>query len=162
MLKNKHITVALLVAPCLALISYFAVDYLVSQPAQRAEKGQSYVLVEKPNCRYLSGLCELKNGDVSLTLSATKTPQSKLFLRVESKVALDGIVLALVEPIVNEVSKVKDITAPETMASTNASNKSWSIEVPYPKPGQRLRVAASAAGTHYYGEASTVFIDMNP
>ena len=54
-LKNKHLLTASLVAPILALMSYFAIDALVGETPHAAEEGQSYQLVEKQNCRYNSG-----------------------------------------------------------------------------------------------------------
>ena len=49
--KNKHVLIATLMAPVLALIAYFGVNALVGEKPHAAEAGQSYVLVEKPNCR---------------------------------------------------------------------------------------------------------------
>jgi len=59
-LKNKHLVIAMLVAPVLAVLSYFALDVLVGERPKPAEEGQSYPLVEKPDCRYASGHCGLK------------------------------------------------------------------------------------------------------
>ena len=47
-LKNKHMVIAMLMAPVLALISYYAVNALVSETPHAAEAGQSYLLVENP------------------------------------------------------------------------------------------------------------------
>ena len=69
MLKNRHMTIAMLMAPVLAIIAYYGVNTLVGEKPHAAEAGQSYVLVEKPNCRHHGGTCGLKNGDFELTLS---------------------------------------------------------------------------------------------
>ena len=68
-LKNRHVLVASLVAPLLALLAWFAIDFFTSETPHAAVEGQSYALVEKPNCRYDSGLCGLKNNDFELELS---------------------------------------------------------------------------------------------
>ena len=67
--KNKHLVVAMLVAPILAILAWYAIDVLVGEKPRPAEEGQSYPLAEKPNCRYGSGACGLKNADFELQLS---------------------------------------------------------------------------------------------
>jgi hypothetical protein len=52
---NKHILAAVLVAPVLAILSYFGIGYLFGEKPQPALEGQSYRLAEKPNCRWESG-----------------------------------------------------------------------------------------------------------
>ena len=39
-LKNKHLVVAMLVAPVLAVLSYFALDVLVGEQPKPAEEGK--------------------------------------------------------------------------------------------------------------------------
>lgn len=55
LLTNKHVVIAMLVAPVLAVIAYFAVDASVSEPPKAAQPGQSYPLAVRSNCRYTSG-----------------------------------------------------------------------------------------------------------
>ncbi len=69
-LANKHVVIAMLMAPVLALISYFAVDKLMADPPQAAVSGESYRLIEQSNCRYNSGQCALINGNFELRLKA--------------------------------------------------------------------------------------------
>ena len=73
-----------MMAPVLGIISYFAVNALVGEDPQAAEAGQSYKLVEKPNCRYASGLCGLKNVDFELTLSFELAGDDRWLLKLES------------------------------------------------------------------------------
>jgi len=68
-LTNKHLIIAMIVAPILAVIAYYGVDRVVSETPHKAVKGQSYPLAAKSNCRYKSGECTLKNGDISLTIN---------------------------------------------------------------------------------------------
>ena len=67
-LASLAIVIALLVAPVLALIAYFAVDAVVAEKPEKALAGSSYPLVAKSNCRYASGRCSLENGDVQLEI----------------------------------------------------------------------------------------------
>ena len=77
-LTNRHFVIALIVAPILAIIAWFAVDKLVAPPPVAAQPGQSFKLIAKPNCRYDSGQCELVNGDVRVKLEPTPEGQLKL------------------------------------------------------------------------------------
>ena len=47
-LKNKHVVTATLVAPLLALMAYFAIDFFVGEPPQAAREGQLAVLWVDP------------------------------------------------------------------------------------------------------------------
>ncbi|NOQ87942.1 MAG: hypothetical protein GQ550_03380, partial [Gammaproteobacteria bacterium] len=51
-LKNKHLILAMFVAPVLAIIAYSSVDTIVSEQPQAAMQGSSYKLAAKSNCRY--------------------------------------------------------------------------------------------------------------
>jgi hypothetical protein len=53
--SNKHVVIAALMAPVLALIANFRIGAMLGEDPQPAEAGQSYPLLEKPNCRYASG-----------------------------------------------------------------------------------------------------------
>jgi hypothetical protein len=44
----------MIVAPILAIISYFTVDYYVAEVPHKAKQGQSYKMLVKPNCRWAS------------------------------------------------------------------------------------------------------------
>ena len=69
MFTNKHIIVALLVTPVLAVLAWFAVGAFVGEKPQQAAPGQSYPLVERSNCRYDSGQCDLHNEDLQLSIT---------------------------------------------------------------------------------------------
>ena len=60
---NKHVITAFIVAPILAVLSYYAVDLLLKEQPHVAVAGSSYPLVAQSNCRYTSGRCDLKNAD---------------------------------------------------------------------------------------------------
>jgi len=161
MWKNKHVIAALLVAPILALISYFAVDHMVSEKPHAAKAGAEYVLVEKPNCRYQSGRCQLKNGDFEVTLTVESQSDENTRLRLDSKVALKGVRIALLKPDSTQASEVQyaEVTAPLSMASSDDSGHIWSLDLPVVTQQDRLRLVAAAQESLYYGESATRFID---
>ena len=83
-LKNKHTVMAMIITPMLAVIAYFATDHLVSEPPQEARPGQSYKLAAKSNCRYQSGICTLKNGDVEVRLQAERLDEHRVMRTLNS------------------------------------------------------------------------------
>lgn len=149
--KNKHVVVALIVAPILAVLSYFAVDAMVSETPHAAKPGAQYELVEKPNCRYSSGICGLKNGDFELTLTSEWQSDQRLLLRLESAHALDGVKLAAVKGL-------QDNRPPVDMYPQGRDGHLWQLEIDRPNLEQgRLRLAVSANKTLYYGDAALAF-----
>lgn len=153
MLKNKHITIALLIAPILSLIAYFATDRLVSEQPHSAQKGRSYKLVASSNCRYTSGLCDMKNGDFKIQFRALPTQGDHLQFILTSVFPLKGAKLSLVD-------QPEQNTAPIDMQPNNNQNMIWSITLPKPNAKQsRLRVAVQANDSVYYGETNTQFIE---
>ena len=150
-LKNKHVLTASLIAPVLAVIAYFAVNALVGETPHAAEERQSYQLVEKPNCRYNSGHCGLKNGDFELTLSTEKLSGDQIRLLLESVVPLEGVKVALIENDVDEKQ-------PVDMQPIGNDGQAWSIELARPDPERhRLLLVASANRSLYYGDAAMKF-----
>lgn len=150
-LKNRHVLVASLVAPLLALMAWFAIDYLTGETPHAAVEGQSYPLVEKPNCRYDSGFCGLKNNDFELTISYERLSGDRLALTLESDFPLDGVLLAVV------ISDTDD-RKPVPMKPLGPEGKRWAIEVVVAEPEtDRIRLAASTGGSVYFGDASTRF-----
>ena len=149
--KNKHLLVATLMAPVLGLIGYFGVNALVSEKPHAAEAGKSYQLVEKPNCRYSSGICGLKNGDFELTLGFEWLAGGRMLLKLESVNPLDGVLLALVE---NEDEK----KSPSEMQAADPNGLTWQLEIERPDPQRhRLRLVASANQALYFGDAAMKF-----
>lgn len=151
LLKNKHLLTAAIVAPILALVSYFAVDFIAGEKPHAAQKGQSYRLVEKPNCRYDSGHCGLKNGDFELDLVVESPAGNRQLLKLKSVHPLDGVLVALLE---NE----KHEKAPREMIPQGEEGLAWSIELEPFDPGRdRLRLAASAEESLYFGDVALKF-----
>jgi len=149
--KNKHVLIATLMAPVLALIAYFGVNALVGETPHVAEAGQSYVLVEKPNCRHSGGICGLKNGDFELTLSFEWLDNGRMLLELESVHALDGVLVALVESEASE-------TPPVDMRPVGNDGLTWSLDIAHPDPdNHRLRLVASANQALYFGDIAMKF-----
>jgi hypothetical protein len=154
-LKNKHFVVALLVAPILALISYFSVDAAVSEKPHAAKSGSEYQLVEKPNCRYSSGHCQLKNGDFELELKGTWQDDVHLQLELESEFPLEGVVAVQIDPTDSQA-------IPAQMIALNDSRTRWGMTLVNPSIEQsRIRLAASSNKTLYYGDAGLAFVDYH-
>ena len=149
--KSKHVVIASLMAPVLALISYFGINALVRETPHVAEAGQSYQLVEKPNCRYSSGACGLKNGEFELTLSFDRLEKGRLLLKLESVFPIDGVLLALVE---NETDEER----PMAMRPLSDDGLIWSLDLEPTDPERhRLHLVASAKQALYFGDAAMKF-----
>lgn len=149
--KNKHVLIATLMAPVLGLISYFGIGALFGEKPLPAEPGQSYQLIEKPNCRYSSGQCGLKNVDFELTISYERLGNDRLLLKLNSENPLDGIKLAYVKNGINE-------EMPRDMQPSGKDGLNWSLDIPLPDPERdRLHLVASSMQTLYFGDVATKF-----
>jgi len=154
--KDNHLVVAMLVAPILAILAYFAIDLLMGEKPAPAQKGQSYPLAEKPNCRYSSGRCGLKNADVELELSIRALGEERVELNLTSALPLDGVMVSLAE---ND----QEDAPPTAMQPRAGDGKSWSLDMQRPDPERhRLRLAATADGSIYYGDVATKFTLPEP
>jgi hypothetical protein len=135
----------------LGLVSYFGFGAIFGDKPIPAEAGRSYQLIEKPNCRYSSGVCGLKNVDFELTLSGEASGNDRFLLNLVSENPLDGIKLALVENATEEGQ-------PVDMRPTGNDGLTWSLEIKLPDPARdRLHLVASARQTLYYGDVATKF-----
>jgi len=150
-LKNKHLLIASLVAPLLALMSYFAIDFFVGESPHPAEEGRSYQLVGKSNCRYESGKCDLQNGDFRLSLSPQWGRNGQMLLTLTSEFPLDGVVIS-------RVAGATDEHPPEQMRAISDDGLSWSLNVDNPDPVKdRLRLVASSNQSFWYGDVAMKF-----
>jgi len=149
-LKNKHMIVAMLVAPLLAVGSYYSVGYLFGEKPQPAQPGASYPLAEKPNCRYASGQCGLRNGDFEVVMTLSTVAPGRSELRLESEFDLQGVMVA--------AATGESADAPAAMEADGPDGRAWVLEVATPDPSQdRLRLVVSAQGVTYWGEVATAF-----
>jgi hypothetical protein len=146
---NKHLVIAIIVAPVLAVLAWLGAGQFAGETPAPAVPGEVYPLVEKSNCRYSSGSCDLENENFSLTLSpGDSAVGAELVLR--SSHPLDGVVLG--------VGKPEDNSAPAVMRRVGGQGLEWRLELPdRPQPGERIRLVAVAGGSSYFADAATAF-----
>ena len=150
MFTNKHVIVAMIVAPVLSILAWLAVGEFIGEKPQVAQPGQAYPLVEKSNCRYVSGLCELENEDFRLRLFYQDDAAGRQLL-LHSSHALEGVVISIGIPEGKE--------RPGSMRSADEQGLEWRFVLgSRPAPEARIRLVASAAGSTYFGEAGTLFL----
>ena len=91
--KNKHVVVALIVAPILAILSWYATGFIVDEKEHAMKDGAIYTLVVRPNCRWTSGKCTLSNSDLQIDITGKYTSHT-LELDIKSPVPLSEIKIA--------------------------------------------------------------------
>jgi len=156
MFKNKHIIVAMIVAPILAVIAYFATDSLVGEKPHKAAAGQSYALVALPNCRYPSGHCTLKNSEFQVDLKVSQAGLNMLTLNLTSKHPLQGAKVALADGTAEVKVKPADMTA------TDDTALHWTVDLSGNlSPASQLQLVAAAADAFYFGEAGLQFAEYH-
>ena len=150
MFTNKHVIIAMIVAPILAVLAWIAVGQLAGEKPHVARPGQSYPLVEKSNCRYESGACDLQNEDFQLRLTFDDgNGGSELVLSASH--SLDGVVL--------DVSAPDSEGQPSAMRASDGRGLEWRLAVnERPAANDRIRLVASANESTYFGDVSTAFL----
>lgn len=155
MFKNRHVVAALIIAPILSIISYFAVDYVVAEQPHKAIPGMAYELEAKPNCRYQSGVCEMKNGNFEISIRAERLENNELKVRVLSAHRLQGVGISISD-------SHGDQTEPTHMAPADSSQQEWAVTFEAPasqlKEQSQLRIALSANESLYYAESGLAFV----
>jgi hypothetical protein len=151
MFANKHVAVAMLVAPVLSILAWFAVDYLLSERPHAARPGASYRLVAKSNCRYASGECDLENGDFELHVQAAEIAATTVTLRLRSRFALQQATIGLI----NSESR----SAPAQMTSIDAGGTRWTATLALPDDdASTLGIAVNSKGATYFAEIPITFM----
>jgi hypothetical protein len=152
MWTNKHVIIALLVAPILAIIAWFGVDYLVAEQAQPAEQGTMYPLVARSNCRYDSGQCDLANSDLKISIRPIDLQSSRTILSLESEFVMEQVRFALVFGADEVLGNAASTQTPE-------GDTLWVINIPaHADPDAVLRVAVTVQQSVYFAEVSVVFM----
>lgn len=148
MFTNKHVVVALIVAPILAVLAWFAIGNLLGEQAHIAEPGVSYSLVAQSNCRYGSGRCDLENQDFGVSLQI----EEGVALVVSSEHPLRAVMIS--------VGKASEEIAPSPMRSMESDGRQWRLLLAQrPQPKDVIRIVAATEQNFYYGETSTQFIE---
>ena len=161
MWTDRHVITALLVAPVLAILAWFAVGSLGGEKARPARPGAAYPLLEKSNCRYASGVCDLENTDFKARLSFTGNLSGELSgdgsgnaggrLEVYVSHAVDSALLSL--------SRAPGDAAPSAMRRADTEGRRWRFALErQPDREQRLRLVLSRRGVAYFAEFSTAFL----
>ena len=159
-LKNKHLIMAMFIAPILAVIAYFAVDNVVSEEPHAALEGASYQLVAKSNCRYKSGICTLENGDVEVKvrLEATDGGQAKVFLN--SVLPVQHALISFTDDVDYEKISSEPVQLRLLREVGTEQTNLWSgIINTVPTSNSVMRLVVSISDTLYYAETTSVFID---
>ena len=143
----------MLVAPVLAIMAWFAVDYVVSERPHAAKPGETYTLVAKSGCRYDSGQCDLENGDFRITLRPAASTASDVSLELVSRFPLQAAMIGIVE--------TGDEKEPTRFESTDPEATRWSGSLDRPRSADsKLRVAVVAGDATYYAEVPIVFLKL--
>lgn len=154
MWTNKHVVIALLIAPILALIAYFAVDAMVAERPQAAEPGAVYRLAAQSNCRYGSGRCTLSNGDMEVRVRLTAAGDEQWLVRLESRQVLQQAALGAAREPGGE-------SEPTPLAANDGSGRVWSARLAAGHSAAGvLHITVTAAGSRYVGEAPLTFVQQ--
>lgn len=152
MFKNKHIIIAMLVAPILSIVAYVGTDLALSEKPHAAKEGQDYKLVSKSNCRYTSGLCDMANGEFKVKFRSESLTENELKLSLSASFPLEGIKLSL-------VNNQDAMGTPVSMQQADEAGKLWTITLPAPASAKSwLRVAIQSNGILYYGDTQMAFV----
>ncbi|MDC7242478.1 MAG: hypothetical protein PQJ44_00475 [Sphaerochaetaceae bacterium] len=93
MFKNKHVIAAVIIAPILAIIAWFATGMLVDEKPHKMQEGSIYTLNVKSNCRWPSGKCTLENEDITIDITGNYTSYT-LELAMKSSVMFSDVKIA--------------------------------------------------------------------
>ena len=149
MFKNKHIVAAVIIAPVLALIGYFATDHAVNEKPHAAEAGASYSLVARPNCRYTSGQCALYNGDLKIDVQLVDSQT----LSVTSSAPLNAAEISI-QYVESGVEKKMQLTAKES------DPQYWETTLSQlPQSSDVLRIVVSAQESLFFAETALGFLE---
>ncbi|MDJ0794251.1 MAG: hypothetical protein QNI98_08390 [Woeseiaceae bacterium] len=154
MFKNKHMIVAMLVAPVLAIMAWFAVDYFVAERPHAAKPGSAYTLIAKSNCRYASGQCDLENADFKLSIRPGMVSASSVALTLTASHELQSAAIGLFNGDEEQAS------AP--MTRTDDAGTEWQGLLPSPGSDEsRIRIAVTANGAIWSADVPVVFISTS-
>ena len=154
MFKNMHLVVAMLVAPVLAVLAWFAVDYFVAERPHAAREGAAYTLIAKSNCRYDSGQCDLENSDFNLSVRPVSVTSASVQLELTSEFPLESAALGLVD---NGAALL-----PSPMSSTTDDALKWTTSIDRPtRADAAIRIAVTAQGATWFAEVPVIFMKVS-
>ncbi|GLS26369.1 hypothetical protein [Marinibactrum halimedae] len=159
MLGNKHLTMAFLIAPVLGIMGWYAVDYFVAPPPQKAQSGEAYELMAHSKCRYTSGVCLLENGDIKVSLRPTN---EKKHLVLEGLLPIEGARIQWLHKTGEPIDEAVFIPLSKNEYTDDSEEGvvKYVAELPSgANDAQAFRFAMTIAGTHYYAESTTLFME---
>lgn len=152
MRNNTHVVIALIVTPLLAILGYFATDFIISEQPKRASKGGQYPLVAQPGCRHASGGCTLKNGNFKLHISGETLADDSLVITLTSDFPLQQANMSV-------VSNAAERKKPSALRLADPATGRWLWQTRVAEPEQQiLRVAVVSEGAVYYAETGLQFL----
>ena len=153
-LKNKHVVLAMFVAPVLAIIAYFATDRIVSEKPHQAQQGNSYKLAAKSNCRYKSGQCTLHNGDVQVNVRIEQVSTAAIKLIIQSNMAINNALASFA----GDGYEAQPGTLYPAVEQENTWNAEFSL-VDIEKTS--LRLVLEISDSVFYAETPVVFAEYD-
>lgn len=154
MFTNKHVVVAMLVAPVLAIVAWYAVDYFLAERPHAAQPGASYRLVAKSNCRYASSQCDLENGNFKLTLRSTGVTADTVSIDLRSRFPLQQASIGFIDESPNAL--------PTKMVSTDSRAAHWSAALAMPSSDtSTIGIAVKAQDATYFAEVPAIFLELD-
>jgi len=152
MWKNKHVVIAMIVAPILAVLAWFAVGAMVGEQADVSEPGAAYPLVARSNCRWASGECELANNELEMTILPLELGAQYTRLSLDSEFPLTQATFALLSGGNEVVASAEHDTSPDAPAQ-------MTVTIPaFADPEATLRVAVTVKESLYFAEVPVVFM----
>lgn len=143
--------IAMLVAPVLAIMAWFAADYFVAERPHAAKPGSAYTLIAKSNCRYASGQCDLENADFKLGIRPGMVSASSIALTLSASHELQSAAMGIVDG--------DDKQPPVPMTRTDDDGKEWQALLPNPASDDAsIRVAVTANDATWFAEVPVVFL----
>jgi len=144
------------IAPVLAIIAYFSVDHIVSEKPQAALPGSSYKLAAKSNCRYQSGNCTLKNGDIEVQIRAQRMTDKEVKLSMHSELPVQQAIISYVtDDFESEPAQLKEASA----GIDDVTNDLHIILYLDEPEKSKLRFALNISDVMYYAETTAIFVD---
>lgn len=147
---------AMFIAPVLAIIAYFSVDHIVSEKPQAALPGSSYKLAAKSNCRYQSGNCTLKNGDIEVQIRAQRMTGKEVALTMHSELLIQHAIISSVTD--NLESEPAQLKATSAGADDVTNDLHITLQLDDPEKS-KLRFVLNISDTTYYAETTAIFVD---
>ena len=148
--KNRHVVAAMIVAPLLAIFTYFSVDFLIREKPRRAQAGQAYPLVAKSNCRFSSGECSIENASFRSTLKVERNT-GRLLLTTSHP---------LQSATVGFISADGVESLPSEMTALDKQHNLWQLPLPSNTNSESVaRIALRVNDVLYFAETSMQFIN---